>query len=59
MAEKLFNRLSLGLGLEEDDELKVGDELTYGLPFEDLLLYPPCPRPHLALRVVALNLRVV
>ncbi|KAJ9673682.1 hypothetical protein PVL29_023314 [Vitis rotundifolia] len=50
VADKLFSRLSLGLGLDEDELKKSvdGDELTYLLKIN---YYPPCPRPDLALGV--------
>uniref|UniRef100_F6H0U0 Fe2OG dioxygenase domain-containing protein n=2 Tax=Vitis vinifera TaxID=29760 RepID=F6H0U0_VITVI len=52
VADRLFSRLSLGLGLDEDELKKSvgGDELTYLLKIN---YYPPCPRPDLALGVVA------
>ena len=52
MADKLFGRLSLGLGLGEGTlkESVGGDELLYLLKIN---YYPPCPRPDLALGVVA------
>lgn len=52
VADKLFKSLSLGLGLE-DQELKEaagGDDIVYLLKIN---YYPPCPRPDLALGVVA------
>lgn len=52
MADKLFGILSLGLGLEETaiKEAIGGEELLYQLKIN---YYPPCPRPDLALGVVA------
>ena len=52
VADRLFSRLSLGLGLDEDELKKSvgGDELTYLLKIN---YHPPCPRPDLALGVVA------
>ncbi|KAL6317172.1 hypothetical protein AAG906_029924 [Vitis piasezkii] len=52
VADKLFGRLSLGLGLGEGTlkESVGGDELLYLLKIN---YYPPCPRPDLALGVVA------
>lgn len=52
VAEKLFKSLSVGAGLEEDELRKAagGDELVYLLKIN---YYPPCPRPDLALGVVA------
>ncbi|WKA09475.1 hypothetical protein VitviT2T_027117 [Vitis vinifera] len=52
VADKLFSRLSVGLGLGEKElrESVGGDELTYLLKIN---YYPPCPRPDLALGVVA------
>lgn len=52
VVEKLLRTLSLGLGLE-GKELKVavgGNELVYLMKIN---YYPPCPRPDLALGVVA------
>ncbi|GMH00272.1 hypothetical protein Nepgr_002111 [Nepenthes gracilis] len=52
VSDKLFKCLSLGLGLE-GHELKAavgGDNLVYLLKIN---YYPPCPRPDLALGVVA------
>ncbi|GAB2290830.1 Belongs to the iron ascorbate-dependent oxidoreductase [Dionaea muscipula] len=52
VTDKLFKCFSLGLGLE-DHELKEavgGDDLEYLLKIN---YYPPCPRPDLALGVVA------
>nr|AUM57447.1 flavonol synthase [Camellia fraterna] len=50
--EKLFKWLSLGIGLEGDEFNKKlgGDELVYLMKIN---YYPPCPRPDLALGVVA------
>lgn len=52
VADKLFKTLSLGLGLEEDElkEAMGGKDLIYVLKIN---YYPPCPRPDLALGVVA------
>jgi len=52
VVNKLFKSLSLDLGLEEHElkEAVGGDELTYLLKIN---YYPPCPRPDLALGVVA------
>lgn len=52
VVEKLFRSLSLGLGLEglELKEAVGGEELVYLLKIN---YYPPCPRPDLALGVVA------
>ncbi|PSS19442.1 Flavonol synthase/flavanone 3-hydroxylase [Actinidia chinensis var. chinensis] len=52
VADKLFKLLSLGLGLEghEMKEAVGGDDLIYLLKIN---YYPPCPRPDLALGVVA------
>ncbi|KAL9266613.1 Flavonol synthase/flavanone 3-hydroxylase-like protein [Drosera capensis] len=52
VADKLFRSLSLGLGLEANDvkEAVGGDNLEYMLKIN---YYPPCPRPDLALGVVA------
>lgn len=52
MADKLLGRLSLGLGLAESTlkESVGGDGLLYLLKIN---YYPPCPRPDLALGVVA------
>lgn len=52
VADKLFGILSLGLGLEETaiKEAIGGEELLYQLKIN---YYPPCPRPDLALGVVA------
>lgn len=49
---KLFKSLSLGLGLAGHDlkEAAGGDDLVYLLKIN---YYPPCPRPDLALGVVA------
>lgn len=52
VVEKLLRTLSLGLGLE-GEELKAavgGNELVYLMKIN---YYPPCPRPDLALGVVA------
>ncbi|PNT48598.1 hypothetical protein POPTR_002G086700v4 [Populus trichocarpa] len=52
VVDKLFKSLSLDLGLEEHElkEAVGGDEMTYLLKIN---YYPPCPRPDLALGVVA------
>nr|AGI78869.1 flavonol synthase [Eucommia ulmoides] len=52
VADKLFKCLSLGLGLEGGvlKEAVGGDDLIYLLKIN---YYPPCPRPDLALGVVA------
>ncbi|EEF48357.1 flavonol synthase/flavanone 3-hydroxylase [Ricinus communis] len=52
VVDKLLKSLSLGLGLKEDEvkEAIGGDELVYLLKIN---YYPPCPRPDLALGVVA------
>ncbi|WCJ39231.1 2-oxoglutarate (2OG) and Fe(II)-dependent oxygenase superfamily protein [Euphorbia peplus] len=52
VSERLFKSLSLGLGLEKNELKKAlgGDELNYLLKIN---YYPPCPRPDLALGVVA------
>nr|AAZ78661.1 flavonol synthase [Fragaria x ananassa] len=52
VVEKLFKLLSLGLGLEAQELKKAigGDDLVYLLKIN---YYPPCPRPDLALGVVA------
>ncbi|KAF3445697.1 hypothetical protein FNV43_RR10873 [Rhamnella rubrinervis] len=52
VADKLFKCMSIGLGLEghELKEAAGGDELEYLLKIN---YYPPCPRPDLALGVVA------
>ncbi|KAK2979874.1 hypothetical protein RJ640_024375 [Escallonia rubra] len=52
VVDKLFESLSLGLGLEghEMKEAAGGDELNYLMKIN---YYPPCPRPDLALGVVA------
>ncbi|XP_050221482.1 flavonol synthase/flavanone 3-hydroxylase-like [Mercurialis annua] len=52
VVDKLLKTLSLGLGLEENEikEAVGGDELVYLLKIN---YYPPCPRPDLALGVVA------
>lgn len=52
VADKLFETLSLGVGLERHEmkEAAGGDELIYLLKIN---YYPPCPRPDLALGVVA------
>ncbi|KAK9993238.1 hypothetical protein SO802_022941 [Lithocarpus litseifolius] len=52
VVDKLFKSLSLGLGLEghELKEAAGGDNLEYLLKIN---YYPPCPRPDLALGVVA------
>ncbi|GAB2224214.1 hypothetical protein Droror1_Dr00004966 [Drosera rotundifolia] len=52
VTEKLFKCLSLGLGLEghELKEAVGGEDLVYLLKIN---YYPPCPRPDLALGVVA------
>ncbi|CAL5417367.1 unnamed protein product [Camellia sinensis] len=52
VADKLFRWLSLGLGLEghEVKEAVGGDDLIYLMKIN---YYPPCPRPDLALGVVA------
>uniref|UniRef100_A0A7N0VCZ3 Fe2OG dioxygenase domain-containing protein n=1 Tax=Kalanchoe fedtschenkoi TaxID=63787 RepID=A0A7N0VCZ3_KALFE len=52
VVNKLLRALSLGLGLEENEvkEALGGEELIYLLKIN---YYPPCPRPDLALGVVA------
>lgn len=52
VADKLLTSLSLGLGLQEHvlKEASGGEELIYLLKIN---YYPPCPRPDLALGVVA------
>ncbi|CAM8988669.1 unnamed protein product [Rhodiola kirilowii] len=52
IVNKLLSTLSLGLGLEGDElkEALGGEELVYLLKIN---YYPPCPRPDLALGVVA------
>lgn len=52
VADKLFRDLSLGLGLEGHvlKEAVGGEEIEYLLKIN---YYPPCPRPDLALGVVA------
>ncbi|KAL7208794.1 hypothetical protein ACSBR1_030510 [Camellia fascicularis] len=52
VVDKMLRTLSLGLGLEGDDMKKAvgGDELVYMMKIN---YYPPCPRPDLALGVVA------
>ncbi|CAL5348349.1 unnamed protein product [Camellia sinensis] len=52
VVDKMLRTLSLGLGLEADDMKKAvgGDELVYMMKIN---YYPPCPRPDLALGVVA------
>ncbi|CAM8878146.1 unnamed protein product [Rhodiola kirilowii] len=52
VVNKLLSTLSLGLGLEGDElkEALGGEELVYLLKIN---YYPPCPRPDLALGVVA------
>ncbi|CAK9178219.1 unnamed protein product [Ilex paraguariensis] len=52
VADKLFESLSLGLGLERDEfkEAVGGDDLIYLMKIN---YYPPCPRPDLALGLVA------
>ncbi|KAJ7959104.1 Flavonol synthase [Quillaja saponaria] len=52
VVDKLFKSLSIGLGLEghELKEARGGDDLVYLLKIN---YYPPCPRPDLALGVVA------
>ncbi|OAY58237.1 flavonol synthase/flavanone 3-hydroxylase [Manihot esculenta] len=52
VVDKLFKSLSVGLGLEETElkEAAGGNELVYLLKIN---YYPPCPRPDLALGVVA------
>ncbi|GAB2271538.1 Belongs to the iron ascorbate-dependent oxidoreductase [Dionaea muscipula] len=52
VTDKLFKSLSLGLGLEghEVKEAIGGEDLVYMLKIN---YYPPCPRPDLALGVVA------
>ncbi|THG16089.1 hypothetical protein TEA_014811 [Camellia sinensis var. sinensis] len=52
VVEKLFKWLSLGIGLEGDEFNKElgGDELVHLMKIN---YYPPCPRPDLALGVVA------
>lgn len=52
VADKLFECLSKGLGLEANDIKKAmaDEELVYLMKIN---YYPPCPRPDLALGVVA------
>ncbi|WCJ44605.1 2-oxoglutarate (2OG) and Fe(II)-dependent oxygenase superfamily protein [Euphorbia peplus] len=52
VSERLFKSLSKGLGLEENElkEASGGDQINYLLKIN---YYPPCPRPDLALGVVA------
>ncbi|VVA13650.1 PREDICTED: flavonol [Prunus dulcis] len=52
VVDKLFKVLSLGLGLEGQELKKAagGDDMVYLLKIN---YYPPCPRPDLALGVVA------
>lgn len=52
VADKLYEALSLGIGLERHElkEASGGDDLIYMLKIN---YYPPCPRPDLALGVVA------
>ncbi|KAF5745094.1 RecName: Full Flavonol synthase/flavanone 3-hydroxylase AltName: Full CitFLS Short FLS [Tripterygium wilfordii] len=52
VADKLFKSLSLGLGVEGNvlKEALGGEELEYMMKIN---YYPPCPRPDLALGVVA------
>nr|BAC10995.1 flavonol synthase [Nierembergia sp. NB17] len=52
VVDKIFKSLSLGLGLEahEMKEAAGGDDIVYLLKIN---YYPPCPRPDLALGVVA------
>nr|AEC33116.1 flavonol synthase [Fagopyrum tataricum]QAT78094.1 flavonol synthase [synthetic construct] len=52
VAEKIFRCMSLGLGLEGPELMEAagGDSLEYLLKIN---YYPPCPRPDLALGVVA------
>ena len=52
VADKLFECLSLGLGLDGGDIKAAigGDDLIY---LRKINYYPPCPRPDLALGVVA------
>ncbi|KAF2291434.1 hypothetical protein GH714_024046 [Hevea brasiliensis] len=52
VVDRLFKSLSKGLGLEENElkEAAGGNELVYLLKIN---YYPPCPRPDLALGVVA------
>lgn len=52
MADKLFRDFSTGLGLEGQvlKEALGGEEMSYLLKIN---YYPPCPRPDLALGVVA------
>ncbi|XP_065848030.1 flavonol synthase/flavanone 3-hydroxylase [Euphorbia lathyris] len=52
VSERLFRSLSIGLGLEENElkEAVGGEKLSYLLKIN---YYPPCPRPDLALGVVA------
>ncbi|KAL5558364.1 hypothetical protein UlMin_034575 [Ulmus minor] len=52
VVDKLFKRLSIGLGLEGNalKEAAGGNDLVYLLKIN---YYPPCPRPDLALGVVA------
>ncbi|KAI4307303.1 hypothetical protein L6164_030507 [Bauhinia variegata] len=52
VVDKLFKSMSIGLGLDADELKKSsgGDELVYLMKIN---YYPPCPRPDLALGVVA------
>ncbi|OIT40214.1 PREDICTED: flavonol synthase/flavanone 3-hydroxylase [Nicotiana attenuata] len=52
VAEKIFKSLSLGLGLEAHEMMEAagGEDIVYLLKIN---YYPPCPRPDLALGVVA------
>lgn len=52
VVDKLFEALSLGIGLDNHELKKAsgGDDLIYMLKIN---YYPPCPRPDLALGVVA------
>ncbi|XP_057973885.1 flavonol synthase/flavanone 3-hydroxylase [Malania oleifera] len=52
VADKLLRSLAIGLGLEEGEVKKAvgGEELVYLMKIN---YYPPCPRPDLALGVVA------
>lgn len=52
MADKLFKWLSMGIGLEGHELMAAvgGDDLIYMMKIN---YYPPCPRPDLALGVVA------
>lgn len=52
VVDKLFTYLSLGLGVEGGvlKEAAGGDDIEYMLKIN---FYPPCPRPDLALGVVA------